>query len=241
VGHFIVWTLLETYIYFVDISIRIWTNKQNTQLNKYHRIFKICHFHILNNFMISSFSIESIYSPHLLSQISTDIRSLSYAELQGWKCSGLWRNSGFWKSGVIFQNSYLQFTTSFWAVWKWIIGLPKQLKSRSFRGPVDPWPRLCPEPTMCLPVPWPPASFSGFQFWATFTPGVSFDILFSILCYLFVCFKYSLIIILLYICYRTRMQGRCLLMRRPLYLNVPLLQPWRQTCSCTLLTLTLKR
>ena len=37
-----------------------------------------------------------------------------------------------------FPNSYLQFT-SFWAVWKWIMGLPKQLKSRSFPGPLTPW------------------------------------------------------------------------------------------------------
>ena len=173
-GHFIVWTLLETYIYFVDISIRIWTNKQNTQINKYHRIFKICHFHILNNFMISSFSIESIYSPHLLSQISTDIRSLSYAELQGWKCFCLWRNSGFWKSGVIFQNSYLQFTTSFWAVWKFGNGswvFQNSLNPGASSGHLAPWPRLCTRPTVGLAAPSPPPSFSGFQLWATFTPA----------------------------------------------------------------------
>ena len=39
---------------------------------------------------------------------------------------------------LTFQNSYLQFTTCVWAVWKCIMGimgLPKQLKCRSFRGP----------------------------------------------------------------------------------------------------------
>ena len=71
----------------------------------------------------------------------------------------------FLTSKTIFQNSYLQFTTSIWAVWKWIIGLPKQLKSRSFRVPSAP-----PGPlTKALPwthrgycSPRPPASFSGF-------------------------------------------------------------------------------
>jgi len=66
----------------------------------------------------------------------------------------------------IFLNSYLQFIISFSAVWKWIMGLPKQLKSRSFRGAFSQgfaW-----DPPRALQ---PPASFSGFQVWATFTPA----------------------------------------------------------------------
>jgi len=51
------------------------------------------------------------------------------------------------------------------------MGLPKQLKSRSFRGPKAPRPRLCPGPTMGLAAP---ASFSGFQLWETFTPEDEF-------------------------------------------------------------------
>ena len=43
-------------------------------------------------------------------------------------------SSLFLTSKPIFQNRYMQFTTSFWAVW--IMGLPKQLKSRSFWGPL---------------------------------------------------------------------------------------------------------
>ena len=61
----------------------------------------------------------------------------------------------FFTSKPIFQNSYLQFTTCVWAVWKWIMGLPKQLKWRSFRAP---W------------ATWTPASFLDFQVLATFTP-----------------------------------------------------------------------
>ena len=70
-------------------------------------------------------------------------------------------------SKPIFQNSYLQFTTCIWAVWKWIMGLPKWLTSMS-HGPRDPWPRLCPGPTMGLAAPSPPASFLGFQVRGTF-------------------------------------------------------------------------
>ena len=36
--------------------------------------------------------------------------------------------------------------------------------------PMDPWPWFCPGPTVGLAAPWPPASFSGFQLWETFTP-----------------------------------------------------------------------
>ena len=31
---------------------------------------------------------------------------------------------------------------------------------------------LNPDPTVDIAAPWPPASFSGFQLWATFTPAV---------------------------------------------------------------------
>ena len=71
-------------------------------------------------------------------------------------------SSLFLTSKPIFQNRYMQFTTSFWAVW--IMGLPKQLKSRSFWGPLDPWPRLCPGPTVGFTALWPQHHFQVFKF-----------------------------------------------------------------------------
>ena len=74
----------------------------------------------------------------------------------------------FLTSKPIFQNSNLQYTTSFWAVWKWIMSLLKQLKSRSFWGPFGtltkalPWTHRGP----C----WPPAPLPGFKVRATFSP-----------------------------------------------------------------------
>ena len=46
---------------------------------------------------------------------------------------------------------------SFWAVWKWIMSHLKQLKSRSYLGPLVHWPRLCPtlDPPWALQPPGP--------------------------------------------------------------------------------------
>ena len=78
----------------------------------------------------------------------------------------------FLTSKPIFQNSNLQYTTSFWAVWKWSMSLLKQLKSRSFRGFSAPCSsdQGCPGPTVGITAPWPPAPFSGFKVRSTFSP-----------------------------------------------------------------------
>ena len=57
----------------------------------------------------------------------------------------------FLTSKPIFQNSNLQYTTSFWAVWKWSMSLLKQLKSRSFWGPLVHW---SPDQGFALDPPW---------------------------------------------------------------------------------------
>ena len=68
----------------------------------------------------------------------------------------------FLTSKPIFQNSNLQYTTSFWAVWKWSMSLLKQLKSRSFRGllvPCSPEQGFALDPAWALQPPWPQHHF----------------------------------------------------------------------------------
>ena len=74
----------------------------------------------------------------------------------------------FLTSKPIFQNSCLQFTICVWAVWKWIMGLPEQLKCRRFRGHSAPW---TPDQGFALDPPWalqhpgPQHHFQVFKFW----------------------------------------------------------------------------
>jgi len=84
--------------------------------------------------------------------------------------SSTWFSFMFWHPNQFFKTVICNLQQDFELFGNGLWVFQNSLNPGVLRGPLDPWPRLCPGPTVGLAAPWPPASFSGFQLWAAFTP-----------------------------------------------------------------------